>query len=163
MTRNFKTSQKNRTNYIYYSSDGTKILITPGEQGVTEADISSLHKMDDDTIDEQRRYNYRNSNLDAFHDRNNKEADDRNPYLTDESSNPEVIYANQENDKEHKAQLNILATAMNCLMPQQIELFKKVYVDKLTNTKIAAQEGVTEAAIRNRLKKIHEKLRKYFS
>jgi len=52
---------------------------------------------------------------------------------------------------------------MECLLPQQKELFKKVYLDKRTNTDIAAEEGVTETAIRNRLKKIQEKLKKYFS
>jgi len=65
--------------------------------------------------------------------------------------------------KAHQALLNKLAVAMESLLPQQLELFKKVYVDKRSNTDIAAEEGVTEAAIRNRLKKIHEKLRKHFT
>jgi asparagine synthase (glutamine-hydrolysing) len=40
------------------------------------------------------------------------------------------------------------------------ELIKKVFYEKRTNVSIAAEEGVTEAAIRNRLKKIYENLRK---
>lgn len=46
MKRAYKTSKKKRTNYIYYTAEGTKIVITPGEDGVTEADIELLHTMD---------------------------------------------------------------------------------------------------------------------
>ena len=163
MSRNFKTSQKNRTTYIYYISEGDRIILTPDEKGVTEADIDLLHEMDDTETDLQRRFDYRISSLDAFHDGNGKSADDRNAYLADDSMNPEIISIDHENKKTHQSQLDTLATAMECLLPQQIELFKKIYVDRRTNTNIAAEEGVTEAAIRNRLKKINEKLRKYFS
>jgi hypothetical protein len=54
MTRHLKTSNKNRTSYIYYNSEGAKIVIIPGENGVTEADIELLHTMDDAEVDEQR-------------------------------------------------------------------------------------------------------------
>lgn len=163
MSRDFKTSQKNRINYIYYTSEGTKIVITPGENGVTEADIELLHTMDDTEVDEQRRYDYRvPTHLDAYHDGESEAADDRNKYLADDSANPEVLYITNEEEQEHQAYLDKLAEAMECLLPQQKELFKKVYLDKRTNTDIAAEEGVTETAIRNRLKKIQEKLKKYF-
>lgn len=164
MSRNFKTSQKSRINYIYYTSEGTKIVITPGENGVTEADIELLHTMDDTEVDEQRRYDYRvPAHLDAYHDGENDAADDRNKYLADDSVNPEALYITNEEEQVHQAYLDKLAAAMECLLPQQKELFKKVYLDKRTNTDIAAEEGVTEAAIRNRLKKMQEKLKKYFS
>jgi RNA polymerase sigma factor (sigma-70 family) len=163
MLRNFKTSQKNRTNYIYYTAEGTKIVITPGENGVTETDIELLHTMDDTEVDEQRRYDYRvPAHLDAYYDGENEAADDRNKYLADDSVNPEVLYITNEEEQEHQAYLDKLAAAMECLLPPQKELFKKVYLDKRTNTDIAAEEGVTEAAIRNRLKKIQGKLKKYF-
>lgn len=164
MKREYKTSQKNRTNYIYYTSEGTKIMITPGENGVTEADIELLHTMDDTEVDGQRRYDYRvPAHLDAYHDGESDAADDRNKYLADDSTNPEELCITNEEEQEHQAYLDKLAEAMACLLPQQKELFKKVYLDKRSNTDIAAEEGVTEAAIRNRLKKMNEKLRRYFS
>ena len=68
MKRAYKTSQKKRTNYIYYTAEGAKIVITPGEDGVTEAYIQLLHEMDDAEVDEQRRYDYRvTAHLDAYH------------------------------------------------------------------------------------------------
>jgi len=163
MSRKYKTSNKNRTNYIYYTAEGTKIIITPGEDGVTEADIELLHSMDDIEVDEQRRYDYRvTTHLDAYYDGESEAANDRNKYLADDNTNPEKLYITNEEEQDHQTALDKLAEAMGCLLPQQKELFKKVYLDKRTNTDIAAEEGVTEAAIRNRLKKIHEKLRKIF-
>ena len=164
MSRNFKTSQKNRIDYIYYTAEGTKIVIIPGEEGVTEADIELLHSMDDVEVDEQRRYEYRvNTHLDAYHEGENESANDRNKYLADDSINPEELLIANEDELHHLSSIDKLAAAMECLLPQQKELFKKVYLDRRSNTDIAAEEGVTEAAIRNRLKRMHEKLRKNLS
>lgn len=164
MSKAYKTSQRKRTNYIYYPAEGGQIVITPGENGVTEADIELLHSIDDNEVDEQRRYNYRvTAHLDAYKNKENESADDRNKYLLDESLNPESLNIEAEEEAEHRDMLDKLTQAMECLLPQQKELFKKVYLDKRSNTDIAAEEGVTEAAIRNRLKKIHEKLRKNLS
>lgn len=51
MSRKFKTGKKNRTNYIYYAADGTQVVLSPGENGGTEAEISLLHHMDDEEYD----------------------------------------------------------------------------------------------------------------
>lgn len=161
MSRAYKTSQKKRTNYIYYTAEGAKIVITPGEDGVTEADIQLLHAMDDAEVDEQRRYNYRvTAHLDAYHDGEGEDASDRNKYLADDTVNPEQLMIQAEDEAEHQDMLDKLRMAMDCLLPQQKELFKKVYLEKRTNTEIAAEEGITEAAIRGRLKKLQERLRK---
>lgn len=161
MSRAYKTSQKKRTNYIYYTSEGTKIVITPGEDGVTEADIELLHTMDDDEVDEQRRYDYRvTTHLDAYHDGENELANDRNKYLADDTANPEHLMLQAEDETEYHDMLDKLTKAMECLLPQQKELFKKVYLEKRSNTDIAAEEGVSEAAIRNRLSKIYATLKK---
>ena len=42
-----KTSAKERTTYTYCFCDGTKIVLRPGEDGVTEEDIKMLHALDD--------------------------------------------------------------------------------------------------------------------
>ena len=164
MKRAYKTSQKKRTNYIYYTAEGTKIVITPGENGVTEADIELLHTMDDDEVDEQRRYDYRvTTHLDAYHDGEEEVANDRNKYLADDTANPEQLIIQAEDEAEHQDTLDKLTKAMESLLPQQKELFQKVYLEKRSNTEIAAEEGVTEAAIRGRLKKLQERLRKILS
>ncbi len=139
-------------------------MITPGEDGVTEADIELLHTMDDEEVDEQRRYDYRvTTHLDDYHDGEEEAANDRNKYLADDTGNPEHLIVEAENEAEHQDMLDKLRKAMECLLPQQKDLFKKVYLERLSNTDIAAEEGVTEAAIRNRLKKLYERLRKNLS
>ena len=162
MSKTYKTSQKKRTEYIYYPAVGTKIIISPGE--ASDSFIELLHTMDDNEVDEQRRYDYRvTTHLDGYHDGNDESVNDRNRYLSDYSTNPEKLLIEAEEKAEHQDILDKLTQAMKCLFPQQKELFKKVYLDKRSNTDIAAEKGVKEAAIRNRLKKMHNKLRKNLS
>ena len=54
-----------------------------------------------------------------------------------------------------------LYSAMEALSPSQRELVKKVYFEERKIMDIAAEEGVSEAAIRNRLKKIYSRLKKF--
>lgn len=54
-----------------------------------------------------------------------------------------------------------LYSAMEILSPAQRELLEKVYFEERKITDIAREEGVTEAAIRNRLKKIYSRLKKF--
>lgn len=49
------------------------------------------------------------------------------------------------------------------LLPQQQELLKKIYIDERTIVDVAREEGVTEAAIRDRLNRIYQKLKKILS
>ena len=56
--RKFKTSEDNRTNYIYYFDDGSKCVITPGENGENTTIIAKLHAMDDEQLDADRREDY---------------------------------------------------------------------------------------------------------
>lgn len=162
MQRLVKTGKKSRTSYIYYDENGNKLIkLFPDENGVTEADIERLHAIDDAEVDEQRRYEYRVSeHLDTYRDGNGEEAGDRNKRLADNRYDPEAVLIAQEDDAAYAETLFRLTEAMSGLQPQQRELFEKVYIQRRSYTSISAEEGVTEAAIRNRLKKIHEKLKK---
>lgn len=53
-----------------------------------------------------------------------------------------------------------LHDAISKLLPCQQELVKRVFFDREKIAKIATEEGVDEAAIRNRLKKIYKRLKK---
>lgn len=56
-----------------------------------------------------------------------------------------------------------LAEAMGRLYPEQRELLIKVYFENIRIVEIARAEGVTEAAIRGRLKKIYARLKKFLN
>lgn len=61
---------------------------------------------------------------------------------------------------ERSEEIAAVRRAWRKLLPQQQELLKKTYIDGRTIADIAKEEGVTEAAIRDRLDRIYKKLRK---
>lgn len=155
--RQFKTSKKNRTNYTYYYADGTKFMLTPGENGITEADIAMLHESDDTEFNAQRRENYHAPvHYQAYTDGDSNNADDRNDYLADTSADPEKSLIEVLIRAEHSTAFKKI---WDELLPQQRDLIQKKLQGR-SNVDIAAEEGVTEAAIRNRLAKIQKKFEK---
>ena len=155
--RQYKTSKKNRATYIYYDADGKKLMeLIPGENGVTEADIAMLHEQDDLDYNAQRREDYHVPvHYDSYTVSDEQDGSDRNPYLTDTESSPEDILLYALDVSECKAAIRVLWDA---LLPQQRELVLKK-LRGMTNTQIADAEGITEAAVRNRLKKVQERFK----
>ena len=164
--RKFKTAQDNRTTYNYYSSKGKKITLTPGmvdDQGqeLTEEMITILHDLDDDEVDANRREEYHCPvHYQAYKDGNGEESDDRNDYLADNSADllEQILASIQE--QEHSDKLDRLSNALSEMTDLQKDTVFKKFYRKMTNVAIAAEEGVSEAAIRNRLKKIFASLAK---
>lgn len=64
-------------------------------------------------------------------------------------------------EMESREDISRLYNAMGSLSPAQRELIVKVYFKKIRIVDIARAEGVTEAAIRNRLQKIYARLKKF--
>ena len=67
---------------------------------------------------------------------------------------------NVEAETETKDQYRRLYDAIALLEPQQKELVRQVFFNERKIVDIASEEGVSEAAIRNRLKKIIQRLKK---
>ena len=159
--RKFKTAEDNRTNYIYYFNDGTSYTITPGENEENATIISQLHGMDDDELDAQRRETYHCPvRYDGYHDGDGDDADDRNPYLEDESYNPLQQNLSFIAEEERSIRMAKLMVALSELTDKQKDTVVKKFYRGMTNVDIAAEEGVSEAAIRNRLSKIYATLKK---
>lgn len=164
--RKFKTAEKNRTNYIYYTAEGKPIVITPwmvGEDGkaVTESLITMLHDWDDDELDADRREAYHCPvHYDGYHDGDGDDADDRNPYLEDDTYNPLQQILTSIANEERSLQIEKLKVAPSELTDKQKDTVVKKFYRNMTNVQIAAEEGVSEAAIRNRLTKIYATLKK---
>ncbi len=159
--RKFKTAGKKRTNYIYYTAEGRKVEITPNEDGMDETWITLLHGMDDEEVNAERRELYHVPvHLESYSSLEDGQVSDHNTYLEDHALSPleEMIRILEEQEQVDK--MSKLQDAIATLQPQQIALIKKVFYDKRSNVDIAAEEGVTEAAIRNRLKKIYSNLQK---
>lgn len=161
MIRKFKTGQKNRVNYVYYTADGQKIVLKPGEDGVTEEMITLLHTYDDEEVDANRREDYHVPvHYDGYSDNEGENLESRNMYLCDSSKDPLEMLMEEINGEELEVKLNNLKEALNTLTEkQQMTIYKKFF-KKMTNSAIAIEEGVNEAAIRNRLSKIYRNLEK---
>ena len=100
--RKFKTAADNRTNYIYYFDDGSKCVITPGENGENTTIIAQLHAMDDEQVDADRREEYHCPvHYQAYSDGEGEDADDRNPYLCDTAADPLEQMLASINEQEH--------------------------------------------------------------
>lgn len=157
--RKFKTGKKNRTNYIFKGLDGKTIVITPEDVGSTW--ITILHEEDDEEVDDNRRADYLAPvHYAAYSGGENTDIADHNVLLADKMSNPLERMIHSIDEAEHENRLDKLQAAIKTLQPQQQELIKKVFYQNRTNVDIAAEEGVTEAAVRNRLKKIYANLAK---
>lgn len=159
--RKFKTSEDHRTNYIYYFNDGSKCVITPGEDGENTTIIAQLHAMDDEQLDADRREEYHCSvHYQAYSDGEGEDAADRNHYLCDTAADPLEQMLASINEQEHSEKLDRLKEALTTMTDlQKATIYKKFYRN-MSNVDIAAEEGVSEAAIRNRLKKIFANLAK---
>ena len=159
--RKFKTAEDNRTNYIYYFADGSKSVITPGENDENTTIIAKLHAMDDAEVDSDRRDDYHCPvHYDSYHDGAGDDADDRNPYLEDDTYNPLTQILTSIVNAERSIQIEKLKVAISELTDKQKETVIKKFYRKMSNVDIAAEEGVSETAIRNRLKKIYATLGK---
>jgi len=64
------------------------------------------------------------------------------------------------NEQEHSDKLDRLKAALTTLTDLQRDTIYKKFYRNMSNVDIAAEEGVSEAAIRNRLKKIFANLAK---
>ena len=90
MARQNQTAKNKRTTYVYYDANGRKqVELRPGEDGVTEADISMLHEMDDTDLNADRREDYHvPSRFEAYYT-GSEDTDGRNMWLADENADPE--------------------------------------------------------------------------
>lgn len=160
--RAFKASKKNRTTFNYYSVTGEKIEITPDEVGTTW--IARLHGEDDAMVDADRRQAYLapvhyDSLANAEGDSEGTE-EERLGFLADPDLSPLSRIIESFEEQEKRTVMLRLKEAIKKLQPQQIDLIYQSFYARRTNVEIAKAQGVTEAAIRNRLKKIYARLGK---
>ena len=94
---------------------------------------------------------------------NNDQKETRRHFSLDGMDYEGELFASAEDtegEAERREDMARLHSAMEALSPAQRELVKKVYFEERKITDIAREEGVSEAAIRNRLKKIYSRLKK---
>ena len=157
--KTFRTRKDQRTTYVYYDVCGRKVAeLRPGEEGVTEALIAGLHSEDDAFHNLLKRDYYHGLlHIEQFDNDGEEYSADKQACLSDESANPETILIETLEAAERS---DAFGAIWDNLTDKQRELIKKKSRGR-TNVDIAAEEGCTEAAIRNRLFKIQKHFEKF--
>ncbi|NMA73032.1 MAG: sigma-70 family RNA polymerase sigma factor [Bacteroidales bacterium] len=151
MSRKFKTSKKNRINYIYYDSNGIKTVLIPGEDGVNEATIEILHQFDDEEVNNNRRETRRHSSID--------EINDKSKYIKD-------LYVDVEEEAlskiESEATEKIVQDTLLELKPQQRDLINKLYLsdNPMTQAEYAEELGIEESSVSQKAWRARTKIKK---
>ena len=151
MARNFKTPKKARATYKVYDRIVAEFI--PGQDGVTDVLIQQLHAADDGEYDANRRESYHIPvHYMAYTSGDTEEAEDRNSYLADEAADPSLLFEKAISRAEFKRDFHERWSRLT--KEQQSLVFRKVKGE--TNVAIAAEQGVSEAAIRKQLKRIQK-------
>lgn len=132
MPRKFKTAEKNRVNYVYYTADGKKIVIKPGENGVTEEMITLLHTYDDEEVDADRREDYHVPvRFEGYSDDEGSELESRNSYLADSSADSLEKLMDAIEAEELETKIDNLKTALSTLTEKQQVVYIKFSIPKI--------------------------------
>lgn len=152
MTRKFKTSKKKRTNYIYYGKDSSKTVLIPGEDGVTEAIIETLHSLDYEEVDNDRRETRRHSSFDDLNDKAETIADP-------DGDVEDRILSNLEWERAKTA----VDEAISTLKPKEQSIIKWLYLsDKpLTQAEVGKRLDMTEDSVKKSAFRIRAKLKEF--
>jgi RNA polymerase sigma factor (sigma-70 family) len=137
--------EKSKFYMLYKFNDGTAYKVEVGKDEVTETDMRYLRRLNKGRIKKEPEA----VSLDAI-----ISGEDKHLVLVDEGVDVALIV---ETADEYAS----LHRAIDKLLPQQQELIMKRYFKRMSLREIAKEEGVFESAIRDRLNRIHVKLKKY--
>ena len=154
---------KDDTRYTYFYDSGERITLIAGENGVTQEWIHAL-KLEHRSEYNMMRRGVKAGNLVATRllslDQYMEEIGDKGEMFMDTASDVETNYIAGIEAAERRERIQ---KALASLTSTQRELLIRVRVNGVTITAIAREQGVTEEAIRDRLRKIEKKIVKNFS
>lgn len=154
---------KDTTSYTYESVDGSKRTIRVGEDGVTEEMILFLKTNDNEMSLQDRRqekhasYEFRNA-MERFYCSPDPEVLCPLDQIPDPAADIARILFPEETDDPQM--IEKLRMAIEKLTAQQKELVDALYHTRKTMADIAREQNVTHGAIRDRRRKILERLKK---
>ena len=147
--KHFKTSKDKRGTYIYYGEDGSKVVIIPGENGVTEAIIETLHNLDDEEFDTNRRETRRHNSLD--------EVTDKDDSFKDKSVNIEESTLDK---LESEITQKKVRQAVTTLKEKEQQIIKWLYLspNPLSQAEVGKRLGINEDSVKKSAYRIRKKL-----
>ncbi|MCD8157745.1 MAG: hypothetical protein LUD77_02295 [Clostridiales bacterium] len=177
MTR--KTRMDARGTYPYKFADGTKIVLTPGVDGVTEADIAMLHRMDDNEV--YNNVKHSKPPIQKWEKEGIERWIETHPYedVPDRTVLSLDSYADdtsQGGDKEKDSLLNLIKKedvvsietqavrdfVDTYLTEQQQMLYHRVFVEEETMASVAKDLGIKKQSVDERVRYIKKVFKKNF-
>ncbi len=134
----------------YRFNDGTVYRVEAGKDGVSDKDMLNLKNV----IQSQYKTKIKSEKLETISIDTFIIDDDKNAELIDQNADVELIV---EIIEEHE----FLQLAIDKLLPQQQELIREIHFKDVAIADLARSCGVTEGAIRDRLRKAYKQLKKY--
>lgn len=155
--KNFRTKKSNRGTYRYYFVTGDMNEIEVSSE-IKDSDIALLHKFDDEEVNMEHKNSYHGlCYLEDFLD--DDKGLENHPVLVDNRHPLEEILEGE--NQELRGQLfGVLHQELEKLTPNQRKTVDKIFYEGLNHSELAREEGVSETAIRHRLRKIYSRLRK---
>lgn len=162
MVRKNVTGKKNRLTYKYYDVFGKVVdEICPVDEE-TEVLIADLHQRDIDEFNADRREKYHFPiSLEGYNEKL-VDGESTNRYLGDNTYNPYQVMLDAFEQEERMQKVAKIREVFNSLTAEQQELATKVFIEGRARVDVAAEEGVSETAIRKRLATIRKKFEKEF-
>ena len=162
MVRKNVTSKKNRITYKYYDVFGKVVDEVCPVDEETEVLIADLHQLDIDEFNAERREKYHFPiSLEGYNERL-FDGESTNRFLSDSTYDPYEMMLKAFDEEERMKKVAKIREVFDALTPEQQELATKVFIEKRTRVEVAAEEGVSQTAIRKRLATIRKKFEKEF-
>ena len=149
-----RKDKKAPTTYTWVSSDGTRNIIIPGVDGVSETDLLILSDLDRLEANDDRRNRRHNVSFEVFIDHPDYEK-----ILMDTETDVERSVVEK---LDRTLMRRALHEAEKELTPAQMLLLEQVYVQELSVREIARREGISDVAIHKRLRTVLKKMKKSF-
>lgn len=173
-----KTAANARETYPYRFGNGDTVILKPGEDGVTEMDIKSLHALDDSEV----YYNIKNSRpqlsdeekaeIKEWEDKHPGEEVPKNWNLSIESLEDEGISQDKSRIladvsyspfEDVSPEVDRLREVVQMLTPEQQEIYRRVFINEEPAQDVAKDMGIpSKQAMNNRLNKIKAQIKKLF-
>jgi RNA polymerase sigma factor (sigma-70 family) len=151
-----RTPKDQRADYVYESVTGASFTLHPSENGVTEADIETLHAEDDDEVNGNQKQHRKGRKCAPEGTVSYEGVDEDGVWIEGNAKNPLDIVINDETCRR-------VRDAVSKLKPKQADAITAVWLEGMSAKEYADLRGIAENTVSDRIKRGFDKLREMLS
>jgi len=154
----YRTPKKDRATYVCRDAYGDVwMVLRPGENGVTEADIANMHRADDDEWNSDYKQHRKGRKGVPEAPLSYEEVDEDEVWIGDNTANPLELILAEESKSEAKRRVS---EAIGKLPTKQTNAVQAVWLDEKSAREYAAEQNCSEANVSALLDRAFKNLRK---